>query len=126
MELLHQLALGFEVALSPQNLLATSLGTLVGLWAGALPGMGAIVAMTLLLPFVHFLGATATVVLLAGIYCGAGLAGPRQTAEELGSVLAACVAALALALLAPPVARLVLGLEPAEYFSLIVLGLVCA
>jgi TctA family transporter len=55
-----------------------------------------------------------------------GRAGPALSIAALGSFFAGCVATLVLALFAPPLADLALQFGPAEYFSLMVLGLVAA
>lgn len=55
-----------------------------------------------------------------------GRAGPALSSAALGSFFAGCVATVILALFAPPLAELALRFGPAEYFSLMVLGLVAA
>jgi putative tricarboxylic transport membrane protein len=55
-----------------------------------------------------------------------GRAGPALGVAALGSFFAGCVATLIIALAAPPLAELALRFGPAEYFSLMVLGLVAA
>ena len=52
-----------------------------------------------------------------------GRAGPALATAALGSFFAGTVATLLLAYFAPPLARAALNFGPAEYFSLIVLGL---
>lgn len=52
-----------------------------------------------------------------------GRAGPALATAALGSFFAGSVATLLLAYFAPPLARAALNFGPAEYFSLIVLGL---
>jgi TctA family transporter len=55
-----------------------------------------------------------------------GRAGPALTASAVGSFFAGTVATFLLAVFAPPLADLALKFGPADYFSLMVLGLVAA
>jgi len=55
-----------------------------------------------------------------------GRAGPALATAALGSFFAGCVATLIVAMFAPPLAEVALKFGPAEYFSLMVLGLVSA
>jgi TctA family transporter len=55
-----------------------------------------------------------------------GRAGPALTASAIGSFFAGTVATFLLAVFAPPLADLALKFGPADYFSLMVLGLVAA
>jgi TctA family transporter len=55
-----------------------------------------------------------------------GRAGPALAAAALGSFFAGTVATLVLAVAAPPLTRIALNFGPAEYFALIVLGLLVA
>ena len=55
-----------------------------------------------------------------------GRAGPALATAALGSFFAGCVATLIVAMFAPPLAEVALKFGPAEYFSLMVLGLVAA
>jgi len=55
-----------------------------------------------------------------------GRAGPALGIAALGSFFAGCVATVIIALFAPPLAEVALKFGPAEYFSLMVLGLVAA
>ncbi len=55
-----------------------------------------------------------------------GRAGPALAAAALGSFFAGTVATVVLALFAPPLARVALRFGPAEYFSLVVLGLIAS
>jgi putative tricarboxylic transport membrane protein len=71
MDLLHNLGLGFSVALTLKNLLYCFVGTLVGTLIGVLPGIGAFATIALLLPFTYGLEPTAAVIMLAGIFYGA-------------------------------------------------------
>ena len=55
-----------------------------------------------------------------------GRAGAALAVAALGSLFAGCVATLILVLFAPPLARAALIFGPAEYFSLMALGLTTA
>ena len=55
-----------------------------------------------------------------------GRAGPALATAALGSFFAGCVATLIIAVAAPPLAEVALKFGPAEYFSLMVMGLVAA
>ncbi len=55
-----------------------------------------------------------------------GRAGPALGIAALGSFFAGCVSTLIIALFAPPLAEVALKFGPAEYFSLMVLGLIAA
>ena len=71
MDLLHNLGLGFSVALTLKNILYCFVGTLVGTLIGVLPGIGAFATIALLLPFTYGLEPTAALIMLAGIFYGA-------------------------------------------------------
>jgi putative tricarboxylic transport membrane protein len=156
MELLSNLALGFETALTPLNLAFCFLGVLLGTLIGVLPGIGPTATVSMLLPITFALSPTASLIMLAGIYYGAqyggsttailinlpgesssavtaidgyqmarqGRAGPALAAAALGSFFAGTVSTLVVALFAPPLTEVALRFGPAEYFSLVVLGLV--
>ncbi len=55
-----------------------------------------------------------------------GRAGPALGIAAIGSFFAGCVATVLIALFAPPLADIALKFSPAEYFSLMVFGLVAA
>src|SRR5438105_5107742 len=55
-----------------------------------------------------------------------GRAGPALGIAAIGSFAAGCIATVVIALFAPPLAELALKFSPAEYFSLMVFGLVAA
>jgi putative tricarboxylic transport membrane protein len=70
-ETLHNLYLGFSVALNPNVLLYAFVGCIIGTLVGVLPGVGPLAGISLLLPATFGLNATSAIVLLAGIYYGA-------------------------------------------------------
>jgi putative tricarboxylic transport membrane protein len=77
MELLSGLGTGFAVALTPFNLLLVLLGCFAGTLIGALPGIGPINGVAILLPIAYGLGLPpeSALILLAGIYYGAEYGG---------------------------------------------------
>lgn len=68
---------GFAVALTGQNLLIGFVGCFLGTLIGALPAIGPINGIALLLPIAYTMGlpAESTMILLACIYCGAEYGG---------------------------------------------------
>src|SRR5213594_1009475 len=70
-ETLHNLYVGFSVALAPNVLLYAFVGCVIGTLVGVLPGVGALAGISMLLPASFGLDATSAIVLLAGIYYGA-------------------------------------------------------
>ena len=75
MDLLSNLALGFHVALTAQNLLYALFGTVLGTLIGVLPGLGPVATIAMLLPTIYSLDATPALIMLAGIYYGAQYGG---------------------------------------------------
>ena len=73
--LFANLALGFGVALSVQNLLYCLLGVLLGTLIGVLPGIGPIATIAMLLPVTFTLNPTSALIMLTGIYYGAQYGG---------------------------------------------------
>jgi putative tricarboxylic transport membrane protein len=71
MDVLHHLALGFSIALSPINLFFCFVGCLIGTLIGVLPGIGPVATLALLLPSTFKLEPTSAIIMLCGIYYGA-------------------------------------------------------
>jgi putative tricarboxylic transport membrane protein len=71
MDILHNLVLGFQVALIPMNLLFCFVGVVIGTLVGVLPGIGPVGAMALLLPATFAVPLSSSLIMLAGIYYGA-------------------------------------------------------
>ncbi len=158
MDLVNNLALGFGVAFTAQNLMYAFIGCLLGTLIGVLPGIGPLATIAMLLPATYALPPVAALIMLAGIYYGAqyggsttailvnlpgesssvvtvidgyqmarnGRAGPALAAAGLGSFFAGCVGTLILAAFATPLTELAFKFGPAEYFSLMILGLIGA
>jgi putative tricarboxylic transport membrane protein len=71
MEILHNLAFGFEHALTLQNLMFCAIGCVVGTLIGLLPGLGPLATISLLLPLTYSIPVNGALIMLAGIYYGA-------------------------------------------------------
>ncbi|MCF0253297.1 MAG: tripartite tricarboxylate transporter permease [Duodenibacillus sp.] len=157
-DLLSNLLLGFQAALSLQNAFYCLVGVTIGTLIGVLPGMGPVAAVAMLLPATYALEPSAALIMLAGIYYGAqyggsttailvnipgeaaavvtcidghqmakrGRAGAALGIAAIGSFIAGCFATLVIAAFAPPLIAIAFKFGPAEYFSLMVLGLVGA
>jgi putative tricarboxylic transport membrane protein len=157
-QLISNLALGFDTALSFQNLMYAFVGCLLGTLIGVLPGLGPSTTIAMLLPITYSLPPVSALIMLAGIYYGSqyggsttailvnlpgesssvvtaidgyqmarkGRAGVALATSGISSFLAGCFATLVLAAFAVPMAELAFNFGPAEYFALMVLGLVGA
>jgi putative tricarboxylic transport membrane protein len=75
MELLHNLYIGFSVALIPVNFLFCFIGVFLGTLVGVLPGIGPGASIALLLPITYALRPETAVIMLAGIWYGAQYGG---------------------------------------------------
>ncbi len=75
MEIFDNLALGFSVAFTFQNILYCFLGVLLGTLIGVLPGLGPVPTIAMLLPITFGLPPVAALIMLAGIYYGAQYGG---------------------------------------------------
>jgi putative tricarboxylic transport membrane protein len=73
--LFTNLALGFSVAFSVQNVGLAFIGCVVGTLIGVLPGIGPIATITMLLPVTFGIEPTGALIMLAGIYYGAQYGG---------------------------------------------------
>ena len=71
MDVLHNLAFGFEHALTWQNLMFCAIGCTVGTLVGLLPGLGPLATISLLLPLTYSIPTGGALIMLAGIYYGA-------------------------------------------------------
>ncbi len=158
MDILTNLAFGFGVAISLNNLLYCFAGVFLGTLIGVLPGIGPVATVAMLLPLTFNLDPATAMIMLAGIYYGAqyggsttailvnipgesssvvttidgyqmarqGRAGPALGIAAIGSFIAGTVATLIVALFSPWLADIALTFQPADYFSLMVFGLVGA
>jgi TctA family transporter len=75
MDLFSNLATGFGVALSLQNLAFALGGVFIGTLIGVLPGLGPVPAIAMLLPSIYTLEPTSALIMLAGVYYGAQYGG---------------------------------------------------
>lgn len=73
--LISNLMLGFDTALSLQNILYCTIGVTIGTLIGVLPGMGPVATVAMLLPATYALPPTSALIMLAGIYYGASYGG---------------------------------------------------
>ena len=158
MDLLGNLWIGLQTALTPLNLLYCLVGTFFGTAVGVLPGLGPVATIAMLLPITFGLPPDSALIMLAGIYYGAqyggsttailvnlpgesssvvtaldgyqmarqGKAGRALATAAISSFFAGTVATFVIIFFAPPLADLALRFGPAEYFSLMVLGLVAS
>ena len=158
METLSNLAFGFGVAFTWQNIVYCFIGCFLGTLVGVLPGIGPVATVAMLLPFTFGLGPAPALIMLAGIYYGAqyggsttailvnipgessavvttldgyqmarrGRAGPALGIAAIGSFVAGSIATLVVAFFAPILAEVALSFGPADYFSLMVFGLIAA
>jgi putative tricarboxylic transport membrane protein len=156
MDIINNLAFGFSVALSFQNVLFALIGALIGTAIGVLPGIGPVATISLLLPITFGQPATTAIIMLAGIYYGAqyggsttaillnlpgeissvvttlegykmarnGRAGAALATAALASFFAGSVATLVVAGSGPLLTSVALSFGPADYFSLMLLGLI--
>jgi TctA family transporter len=72
---LHDLWFGFGVAFQGSNLLWSFFGVLVGNLIGVLPGMGALSAISILLPLTYVMHPVPAILMLAGIFYGSQYGG---------------------------------------------------
>ena len=70
MDFIINLSVGFAIAFSPINLLVVTLGVIVGTLIGALPGIGPVAGLSILIPLVFGMDPTSAMILMCGIYYG--------------------------------------------------------
>ena len=75
MDNINMLLQGFSVLLTWQNFFVTVLGAVLGLIVGAMPGIGSLAGVALLLPLTYSFNPTTAVIMLAGIFYGAQYGG---------------------------------------------------
>ncbi len=71
MEIIQLLLEGFLVALQPMNLFLVIVGCAVGLFIGAMPGLGSVNGVAILLPVTFIVPPTSAIIFLCAIYYGA-------------------------------------------------------
>jgi len=70
LESLLGLGVGFQHAVQPLNLAMIVLGLVIGILAGALPGITMLNSIVLVLPFTYLMGIVPALLLMIGVYCG--------------------------------------------------------
>src|SRR5574344_853898 len=68
MENLQMLFMGFSVLFTMENILATLLGAILGLIVGAMPGIGSLAGVALLLPLTYKFNPTTAIIMLGALY----------------------------------------------------------
>jgi len=71
METLNLLMNGFAISFEPLNLAVVIAGVTVGLFIGAMPGLGSVNGVAILLPVTFLVPPTSAIIFLAAIYYGA-------------------------------------------------------
>lgn len=71
MEIIQHLLDGFLIAFEPLNLGLVILGVVLGLFIGAMPGLGSVNGVAILLPMTFLVPPTSAIIFLAAIYYGA-------------------------------------------------------
>lgn len=71
MEILSHLIDGFFIAFEPLNLALVVIGVILGLFIGAMPGLGSVNGVAILLPMTFLVPPTSAVIFLGAIYYGA-------------------------------------------------------
>jgi putative tricarboxylic transport membrane protein len=71
MEILELLLNGFAIAFEPLNLALIIVGCVVGLFIGAMPGLGSVNGVAILLPMTFLVPPTGAIIFLGAIYYGA-------------------------------------------------------
>jgi putative tricarboxylic transport membrane protein len=158
MDLIANLQLGLQTALTLSNLFYCLVGVFLGTAIGVLPGLGPTATIAMLLPITFALPPISSLIMLAGIYYGSqyggsttsilvnlpgeaasvvttldgyqmakqGRAGAALATAAIGSFFAGTVATFLVAAFGPPLAAIALQFGPADYFSLMALGLVAS
>ena len=70
MDFVTNLGMGFTIALSPINLLFVTVGVIVGTLIGALPGIGPVSGLSILIPLAFGMNPISAMILMCGIYYG--------------------------------------------------------
>jgi putative tricarboxylic transport membrane protein len=73
--MMADLVAGFATAMEPTNFLMILVGTMLGLFAGALPGLSSPMAIVVLLPLTYTMNALPALLVMIGVYVGTKLGG---------------------------------------------------
>lgn len=152
------LLFGLETAFVPMNLLYCFIGVFLGTLVGVLPGIGALAAISMLMPLTFYVPPETALIMLAGIYYGTqyggstasillnlpgtpssavacldgypmskqGRSGVALAMTTVSSFIGATFGILVLMLFAQILARVGTSFAAADYFSLMLLGLVAS
>ena len=158
MDISSTLLVGITTAFSFDNLIYCFVGVLLGTFVGVLPGIGALAAISLLLPLSYHLDPTGAIIMLAGVFYGAnfggsiasilmnlpgtpahavtcidgykmtlqGRGGPALIITAASSFVGGMIGVMILILFSPAVAQAAFAFGPAEFFSMMLLGLTAA
>ena len=156
--MLDNVFLGFETALTLNNLMYSFIGVFVGNLIGVLPGIGALAAISMLLPVTYGIEPAGALMMLAGLYYGTtyggatttillnlpgtpshavvcldghpmardGRAGSALLVAMLSSFIGATIGIILMMAFGPLLVEVAFQFGPAEYFSLMILGLLAA
>jgi TctA family transporter len=157
-DVLSNIAMGFGIALTWQNIGLCLFGCVVGTAIGVLPGIGPLTTMAMILPVTFWLSPVGALIMLAGVFYGAqyggsttailvkipgetssvitaldghamaqrGRVGPALAIAAIASLFAGSLVTLLIAIGGPPLARIALLFQSADYVSVMLLGLVSA
>jgi TctA family transporter len=157
-DVLSNIAMGFGIALTWQNIGLCLFGCIIGTAIGVLPGIGPLTTMAMILPVTFWLSPVGALIMLAGVFYGAqyggsttailvkipgetssvitvldghamaqrGRVGPALAIAAMASLFAGSLVTLLIAIGGPPLARIALLFQSADYVSVMLLGLVSA
>ncbi|MET0170597.1 MAG: tripartite tricarboxylate transporter permease [Aliihoeflea sp.] len=152
------LAMGFDTATTPINLLYCFIGVFLGTLVGVLPGIGSLAAISMLLPLTFYVPPDTALIMLAGIYYGTqyggstaaillnlpgtpssavvcldgypmakqGRAGVALAMTTFASFIGATFGIIVLTMFAQVLAQVGMSFAAADYFALMLLGLVAS
>ncbi|WP_028710746.1 tripartite tricarboxylate transporter permease [Paracoccus pantotrophus] len=157
-DLISSISIGLATALTWSNLGFCLGGVLLGMFVGVLPGIGAMTAISMLMPLVYHLDPTSALIMLGGIWYGTayggsiasillnlpgtpstavtcldgypmarqGRAGIALFMTTVASFFGASMGIILMMLFSPVIVNVAFNFTSAEYFSLMVLGLIAA
>ena len=158
MDVLSNVALGLNTALTPIYLFYCFVGVFLGTLFGIIPGIGALSAISLLFPLTFYLDPAGALIMLAGIWYGTtyggstasillnlpgtpanavacldgypmakqGRGGVALLITTIASFVGGSVGIILMMVFAPTIANYALNFGSAEYFALILLGLIAS
>ena len=156
--MLENIIIGFETAFTLHNFFYSLVGVFIGNLIGVLPGIGALAAISMLLPITYGIDPAGALMMLAGLYYGTsyggattsillnlpgtashavvcleghpmarqGRAGSALLVAMLSSFIGATIGIILMMFFAPLLVEMAFQFGPAEYFSLMLLGLFAA